>query len=82
MSKENTETTSSSDCKIIHCKIIGGTQADIYEIGKALQEFKQKLPFRLEALVTNDRVELQDVDTMIKELIKLRKILKTEDGFK
>ena len=66
-------TTSSKDVKLIHCKVIGGTQADIYEIGNAMSKFKNSLPFRLEAIVTNDTVTLQDVDTLIKELYKLKK---------
>ena len=73
--KKDTEeiTTSSSEVKLIHVKIIGGNQADIYEIGKAMSKFKDSLPFRLEAIVTNEIVELQDVDTLIKELYKLKK---------
>ena len=58
---------------ICHVKIIGGNQGDIYEIGKAMSDFKKNLPYRLEAIVTNDKVELQDVDTLIKELYKLKK---------
>jgi len=69
-------------CHILHCQVIGGTQADIYEIGKALQEFKKKLPFRLEALVTNDSIKLQDVDSIIRELVKLRKQLAVDGSFK
>lgn len=66
---------------VIHVKVIGGTQADIYEIGKAMGEFKKKVPFKLEAFVTNDKIELQDVDTMIKELLKLKKQINTEKRF-
>ena len=71
-------TTSSEDVKVIHVKIVGGNQADIYEIGMAMSELKKKLPYRLEAIVTNDKVELQDVDTLIKELYKLKKSIDTE----
>jgi predicted nucleotidyltransferase len=63
-------------------KIIGGTQADVYELGKAMKEFKTHLPFRLEALVTNDRVVLEDVASWIRELLKLRKQLQAEGEFK
>lgn len=81
MSNKN-QTTSSSDevkeTRLIHVKIIGGSQADIYEIGKAMKHFSESLPYKLEALVTNDRVELQDVDTLIKELYKLKKHIDTE----
>lgn len=83
MEEERTQTTTSSEkCYIIHVKVIGGNSADIYELGKAMKEFKKRLPFRLEAIVTNDKVELQDVDTMIKELVKLKKQMRQEEGFK
>ena len=61
------------DIKIIHCKVVGGGEADVYEIGQALKKFKADLPYRLEFIVSNERVELQDVDTLIKELYKLKK---------
>ena len=77
MEEEKIQTSSSqpnSDAvKILHCKVIGGNSADIYEIGKALKDFKEKLPFRLECIVTNDNVELRDIDCLLKELIKLKK---------
>jgi hypothetical protein len=64
-----------SNVKIIHVKIIGGNEADVWEIGKALKRFKKEadLPYRLEAIVTNDKVELQDVDHLLRELYKLKK---------
>jgi len=70
------------DCKLIHVKVIGGTQGDIYDIGKAMQEFKKDLPFRLEAIITNEKIELHDVDHLIKELIKLRKQINQDKEFK
>ena len=78
MVKEETQTTSSPKTYVIHVKVVDGSQADIYEIGQAIKEWKKNLPFRLEALVTNDHVELQDVDTMIRELVKLRKMVENE----
>lgn len=65
-------------CKLIHVKIINGTTADIYEIGKALKEFKKNLPYRLEAIITNDKIELQDVDHLLVELYGLKKSLDAE----
>ncbi len=75
MGKEKIKTSTSPECKMIHVKVIGGNSADIYEIGKALKEFKKTLPFRLEAIVTNDNVELQDVNTLLYELYQLKKQL-------
>jgi len=76
------EEKTKTDCKILHVQIVDGTQADIYEIGEAMKEFKKSLPFRMEALITNDKVKLQDVDTLIKELVALKKQLTTEERFK
>jgi len=81
MEKENTEApTSSNDAKVIHVKVIGGTHADIYEIGKAMKEFKSNLPFKLEAIVSDENVTLRDVDTLIKELQKLQRIERKKDA--
>ena len=78
MEKRKNQTSSSPECKLIHVKIVGGTQADVYEVGQAMKELKKKLPFRLEAIVTNDNVVLQDVDELIRELYKLKKQLDQE----
>ena len=67
------------ETKLIQVRIIGGTQQDIHEIGIAMQELKKKLPYKLEAIVTNDKVELRDVMTLIKELWELKKSI---DGVK
>ena len=80
--KKMEEINEESGCKIIHVQIIDGTQADIFEIGNALKKFKETLPFRLEAIVTNDKVTLRDVDALINELWKLKKQLKKENIFK
>ena len=73
--KKDTEeiTTPSNEVKLIHVQVVGGNPADIYEIGNAMNKFKNSLPYRLEAIVTNENVVLQDVDTLIKELYKLKK---------
>ena len=61
--------------------MINGNSADIYEIGNALKSFKEKLPFKLEFIVTNDKIELQDVDALINELLKLKKQMNEEKRF-
>ena len=78
MNKKVESKSTSHDVKIIHVKIIDGTEADVYEIGQAMKEFKKKLPFKLEAIVTNDRVELRDVDHLLRELYKLKKQIEQE----
>lgn len=67
---ENKEQT-----RIIHVQVIDGSTADIYDIGKAMKEFTKKLPFKLEAIVTSEKVVLRDVMTLIKELWALKKEL-------
>jgi len=69
-------------CRIIHVKVIGGDTSDIYEIGEALKEFKKKLPFRLEAIITNDIVELRDIDTLLQGLMSLKKQIRDEEKVK
>jgi hypothetical protein len=64
--------------KVIHVKVVGGNSADIYEIGNALKKFKAQLPFKLEFIITDDRVELRDVDLLVKELYKLKKQIEQE----
>ena len=78
MENQKSENVSSSECKVIHVKVVGGSAADVYEIGKAMQELKKKLPYRLEAIVTTDRIELTDINSLLQEFIKLKKQLDTE----
>lgn len=66
--------------KIIHVTVVDGSQADIYAIATAMKKFKDMdgLPFRLEAIVTNNHIELSDVDTLLKGLYTLKKQIDTE----
>ena len=82
MDEQKQETTTSPKPLIIHVKVIDGTASDIYEMGEAMKQFKKTLPFKLEALITNDKIVLQDVDALIKELLKLRKQTQNEERFK
>lgn len=63
--------------KILHVQVIDGDEKDIDAIGKSLKEVREKLEskldFELEFLVSNDRVEIRDVRTLIKELMALYK---------
>jgi len=58
---------------IIHVKVIGGNASDIFTIGEEMKKFAETLPFKLQAIVSNDNVQLQDVDTLLRELYKLKK---------
>lgn len=84
---ENQEIESSSvetlkKVKILHVQVIDGNEADIYEIGEELKKWKESLPYKLELLVTNDKVGLRDVNTLIKELWKLKRQLDEDKIFK
>ena len=73
MEEAKSHSTSSSDVKVIHVKVIGGTQADIYDIGDAMKKFKETLPYKLEAIISNENVELQDINVLIRELFRLKR---------
>lgn len=68
---------SEKQTKIIHVQVIDGDQEEVEAIGKSLNEFKEKiednLDYELEFLLTNDRIELQDVRAMIENLMTLYK---------
>ena len=66
------------DTRLIHVMVVGGGPADIYEIGQAMRKLKNILPYRLEAIVTNDNVTLRDADSLIQELYKLKKMIDRE----
>ncbi len=68
------------EVKLIHVQIVGGSQADIYDVGKAIQKLKEPgvLPFRLEAIVTNDQITLRDVDALLQDLFRLKKQLEQD----
>jgi phosphoribosylcarboxyaminoimidazole (NCAIR) mutase len=72
--------TEEKEVRIIHVKVIDGSQADIYAIAQAFKKLTDfpGLPFKLQAIVTNDHIVLQDVDTLIKELYKLKKQIDME----
>ena len=58
---------------IVHVKVVGGNTADIFTIGEELKKFSETLPFKLQAIVSNENLILQDVDTLLRELYKLKK---------
>jgi hypothetical protein len=77
MEKQVQESQDSKPTKLIHVQIADGTEADVYEIGAFLRKYadeaEEELGYKLKAIVTNDRIVLQDVDAMIRELWKLKK---------
>lgn len=62
-----------SDTKIIYVQMIDGTPEEIKQFGESLQKLKDKFPYEVEFLITNDKIQLHDVKYLLNELIKLYK---------
>ena len=73
MEKVKNQSSSSEDIKVIHIKVLGGSHADIHDIGIAMQKFRETLPYRLEAIITDETIELESINVFIRELFKLKK---------
>lgn len=63
----------SKDTFLVHFAIVNGGEDEIKALSIALNEIKDKLPYNIEFLVTNGKVQLYSVKYLIKELIKLYK---------
>ena len=61
----------SKDTKLIHFSIVDGNEEQIATLARALATLKDKIPFDMEFLVTNDKIRLYDVKYLIKELLKV-----------
>ena len=80
--KDEKTSKSSRGTKLIHVKIIDGTQADVVEIGQAMKKLKSTLDYDLQAIVTNDKVELKSVDDLLLSLYQLKKQIETDKTLK
>lgn len=70
--------SSKTECKLLHVKVMNGTMSDVYEVGEAMKQLKDKLPYRIEAIVTTDKLELTDINSLVLELLKLKKQIDSE----
>jgi len=59
--------------KLIHVTIFDSDINQVNELKKYLTKLKETLPFEVEFLVTNDKVELRDIKVLINELYNLYK---------
>lgn len=63
--------------KIVHVQVVDGDSEEVEAIGESLKKFKSQiqdnLDYDIEFLLTNDRIELQDVRSMIENLMALYK---------
>ena len=57
--------------RIVHVKIFDATQEDMEIFKPGISSLKDKLPFDTEFVVTNDKIEVQDIKHLIKELYDL-----------
>lgn len=64
----------SKDTKIVHFTIVDGTEDEVTALGNLLKNMKDKLPFDIEFLITNERVQMHDVKYLIAHLYKLYKM--------
>jgi hypothetical protein len=65
------------DVKILHITVVDGTYEQIEALTLELKKLKEKLPYKVEFLVTTDKVELTSVKYLLDELYKLYKNYKT-----
>ena len=72
------EKETKNDVKLVHFTILDGSMEEIEQFTIALNKIKKQLPFRVEFLVTNERVELVSLKYLFAELIRLYKKTKGE----
>ena len=72
---ENKDKSGQSDTRLIQIQIIDAQPGDIPVIREALSELKEKLPFKLEGIITSDKIQLRDLDFLLKEFYELKKSL-------
>jgi len=68
------------DTKLVHFMIVDGNEEQIATLATAVNTLKDKLPYEIEFLVTNDRIRLYDVKYLIDELYKIYKLEKKLTG--
>ena len=68
--------------KILHISVVDATEKDIKQLRDALKDLKEKLPYDIEFLITNDKIKLQDLSHLLSEFIKLYRMNKLEKSVK
>jgi len=61
------------DTKLIHFTIADGTPEQIKALSDELNKISEKLDFDIQFLVSNDKIAMRDVKTLIEELYHLYK---------
>lgn len=70
------------DTKIVQVAVIDGDVDQIDALRQGLLKLKEKLPYDVEFIVTNDSIQLRDVKYLIDELYKLYKLTKEDKNEK
>jgi len=69
-----------TETKIIHITIHGGDEKYIKEVASAFEEFKKQDRFKdVEFFITNERIEIHDINNLMKELYNLYKKVKKQE---
>ena len=71
--------SNAKEVKLVHFTVVDGSEEQVKALTIAVNDIKEKLPFKLEFLVTNDRIELHSVKYLLDELYKLYKLLKAKE---
>ena len=66
------------DTKIIHVQVVDGTAEQIGQLCEELKKMKEKLPYDVEFMITNEAIQLRDVKYLIDELYTLYKKMKED----
>jgi len=61
------------DTKLVHFAIADGTPEQVRALADELGKVSEVLPFDVEFIVTNDKIVMRDVKTLIDELYTLYK---------
>jgi len=61
------------DTKLVHFAVVDGTPEQIAALSKELSKMSDNLDFDLQFLVSNDKIVMRDVKTLIEELYTLYK---------
>ena len=70
------------ETKIVQVRIVDASEADVEAMSKVMKEMKDRLPYEIEFLVTNDKIEIRDVKYLIKELYTIYKMDKEYEAKK
>ena len=63
----------SKDTKVVLFTIMDGGEEEIKAMSKALLQIKDKLPYDIEFIASNDRIQMHDVKKLLIDLYKMEK---------